>query len=77
MRGRGRPQPAQSRYAPPQMTGEQHKNQLMRLLYECRPHKLDEFTVDELLRTHSKVPAREVEYMLTIARQKRAGEARQ
>ncbi|ODP39272.1 hypothetical protein [Sphingomonas turrisvirgatae] len=74
MRGRGRPQA--SRYGSAEMTGAQHKAQLTRLLYECRPHMLDRYTVDELLRTHSKVPRREVEYLLTIARQKRAGEAR-
>lgn len=76
MRGGGRPQPA-SRFAPPQMTGAQHKAQLTRLLYECRPHMLDRYDVDELLRTHSKVPRKEVEYLLTIARQRRAGEPRQ
>lgn len=75
MRGRGRPQSA-SRWAAPQMTGAQHESQLIALLYQCRPHRLDEFTVDELLRTHSKVPRQKVEYLLQIARQKRSGEAR-
>lgn len=72
---RGRAAPT-SRFGSTEMTGAQHKLQLTRLLYECRPHRLDEFTVDELLRTHSKVPRKEVEYLLTIARQRRAGEGR-
>ena len=76
MRHRGRPQSA-SRFAPPQMTGAQHKNQLLRLLYSCRPHMLDRYTAEELHRTHSKMSLREVEYELTIARQKRAGEVRE
>lgn len=75
MRGRGRPQPA-SRFAAPQMTAAQHKTQLISLLYSCRPHMLDRYTAEELHRTHSKMSLREVEYALTIARQKRAGEVR-
>lgn len=73
---RGRVAPT-SRYGSTEMTGAQHKAQLTRLLYECRPHMLDRYTVDDLLCTHSKVPRKEVEYLLTIARQRRAGEPRQ
>ncbi len=58
------------------MTAAQHKTQLISLLYSCRPHMLDRYTAEELHRTHSKMSLREVEYELTIARQKRAGEAR-
>lgn len=64
------------RWAAPQMTAAQHKTQLISLLYSCRPHMLDRFTAEDLHRTHSKMALREVEYELTIARQKRAGEAR-
>lgn len=51
------------------------KARMVAMLYGCRPAALDRFTVDGLAATHS-VPVREVEYELTIARQKRAGEAR-
>ena len=64
------------RWAAPQMTAAQHKTQLISLLYSCRPHMLDRYTAEELHRTHSKMALREVEYLLIVARQKRAGEAR-
>lgn len=63
-----------NRFAPAAPTGADQKVSLIRQLYECRPHMLALYTVDELRRRYSKVPARVVEYELTIARQKRAGE---
>lgn len=69
-----RPQP--SRFQPPQRTATDQRASLQSLLYQCRPQMLDQYTVDGLLRTHSKLKAREVEYLLTIARQNRAGEVR-
>lgn len=72
-----RRQPPASRWASPQMTAAQHRTQLTSLLYSCRPHMLDRYTAEDLHRTHSKMPLREVEYLLIVARQKRAGEARE
>lgn len=65
-----------NQYAPRVRTAEDQRNDLQLLLFNCRPHMLDRYTVDELLRTHSKLPVKEVEYRLTIARQNRAGEPR-
>lgn len=65
-----------NRFQPPQRTAADQRHDLHMLLYQCRPHMLDAYTVDSLLRTHSKLKAKEVEYLLTIARQNRAGEAR-
>ena len=58
-----------------QITQVEAKAQLARLLYGCRPEKLAEYTVDGLARMYRVAP-REIEYALTIARQKRAGEMR-
>lgn len=63
-----------SRYGTNPETVAEARARLVQLLYCCRPHMLDVHTVDSLARTHSKVPLREIEYQLTIARQKRAGE---
>jgi hypothetical protein len=76
MRGRGRPQPA-SRFAAPQITGAQQETQLTRQLWECRPHMLDRYELDELCAKYNKVGRKKVEYLLTVARQKRAGEVRE
>lgn len=65
-----------SRFASKQTTGADQKCSLVRQLYECRPHMLDVYTLEELCRRYPKVDARVVEYELTIARQKRAGEPR-
>jgi hypothetical protein len=65
------------RWAAPRMTAAQHETQLISLLYSCRPHMLDRYTAEELHRTHSKMDLRKVEYLLIVARQKRAGEARE
>ena len=65
-----------NQYTPRQHTAEDQRNDLHLLLHQCRPHMLDRYTVDELLRTHRKLDAKEVEYRLTIARQNRAGEPR-
>ncbi|MBE7186046.1 MAG: hypothetical protein INR68_16740 [Methylobacterium mesophilicum] len=56
-----------------EVTAAQAKTQLMTLLYSARPAALATFTVEDLCRMY-RVPERVVEYELTIARQKRAGE---
>lgn len=65
-----------NRFQPPQRTAEDQRNDLRLMLYQCRPHMLDQYTVDGLLRTHSKLKAKEVECLLIVARQNRASEAR-
>lgn len=75
MRGRGRPQPA-NRFAAPQITGAQQEAQLTRQLWECRPHMLDGYDLDELCAKYNKVARQKVEYLLIVVRQKRAGEGR-
>ncbi len=67
---------APSRFAAPQMTGAQQETQLTRQLWECRPHMLDRYELDELCAKYNKVGRKKVEYLLTVVRQKRAGEAR-
>ena len=57
------------------LTTDQARVQLTMLLYNCRPKILDGLEVGELARMY-RVPPREIEYLLTIARQKRAGEPR-
>lgn len=65
-----------NQYAPKVRTAEDQKNELHLLLWQCRPKALDGFDVDTLRRTHSKLDPKLIEYMLTIARQNRAGEPR-
>ncbi len=65
-----------NRYGSPQRTAADHRQALKLMLFSCRPHMLDIYTVDSLQRTHSKLSVKEIEYELLIARQKRAGEAR-
>lgn len=68
--------PQQRNYGSKEVTGKDQKVQLLQWLYQCRPHMLDIATLDELRRRYSKVPAKEIEYLLIVARQQRAGEAR-
>lgn len=63
-----------NRFQPPQRTAADQRTDLQMMLYQCRPGMLAQYTVEGLLRTHSKLKAKEVEYLLTIARQNRAGE---
>lgn len=62
-----------SRYADKRLTVDQAKSQLIAMLYNCRPNMLATYTADSLAATH-RVPVKDCEYLLTIARQKRAGE---
>lgn len=68
MRGRGR---TQSKYPDKQLSCLAAKNQLLALLTGCTDAALAALTQDQLERMY-RVPAREIEYHLTIERQKRA-----
>ena len=65
-----------SRFAPKPMTGADQKARLISQLWDCRPHMLDVYTLEELLQKFPKVDRRVVEYELIRARQNRAGEPR-
>ncbi len=58
-----------------QLSVEQAKAQLTMFLYNAPIRALDAFTVEGLQRMY-RVQPREIEYLLTICRQKRAGEPR-
>lgn len=49
---------------------------LQAMLYNCRPNMLATYTPESLAATH-RVPVKDCEYLLTIARQKRAAETPQ
>ncbi len=44
---------------------------MMDFLYSCREHILAATTLEDLRRMYPRQPAREVEYALTIAKQRR------
>lgn len=58
-----------------QLSAQQAEAQMVSFLYNCRPAMLDSLTVDGLARMY-RVQPRVIEWRLTVARQKRAGEAR-
>lgn len=62
-----------SRYPDKQESAASARIRLQTMLYNCRPHMLATYTADTLAATH-RVPVKDCEYLLTIARQKRAGE---
>ena len=62
-----------SKYPSKQETRVSAKGRLVRILYGCTINALDAFTPEHLAATHN-VPLRECEYMLIVAKQKRAGE---
>lgn len=68
-RGNARRQPDK------QLSVEQAKGQLQMFLYNCPLATLDALTIEGLQRMY-RVQAREIECMLIVARQKRAGEQR-
>lgn len=47
------------------------KARMMDFLYSCREHILAATTLEDLRRMYPRQPAREVEYALTIAKQRR------
>lgn len=65
----------QSKYPDKQLTVMAARNQMLALVNGCTDAALATLTVDSLERMY-RVPRREIEYHLTIARQRRAGEAR-
>lgn len=67
---------ARQSHAQKQITGAGQETELITQLYSCRPAALDAYRLEDLQRRYSKVPARRVEYLLTIARQNRKDEAR-
>lgn len=60
-----------SRFPDKQITQQAARTQLASLLSGCTDERLAAFTVGGLARIH-RVPEREIEYELTIARQRRA-----
>jgi hypothetical protein len=70
-----RPRGNAQRHGEKQLSVEQAKAQLTMFLYNAPIRALDAFTVEGLQRMY-RVQPRDIEYLLTICRQKRAGEAR-
>lgn len=68
--------PAPNRFAPKQRTANDQRAELTSLLWQCRPHMLDIYTVESLSSKYSKLPPKEVECQLVVVRNKRAGEPR-
>lgn len=66
-----RPRGSAAKYPDKQLSAAQAKAQLMALLYTCRPERLAQLTIDSLASMY-RVNRREIEYELTIARQKEA-----
>lgn len=62
------------RYPDKQLSVAAAKGEMVSFLYTCRPDRLADVTVDDLVARH-RVDAKVAEYELTIARQKRSGEA--
>lgn len=65
-----------SRFADKRESAASAKARLQTMLYACTPVALAGYTADSLAATH-RVPVKECEYHLTIARQKRAAELAQ
>lgn len=63
-------------YAPKQRTAADQRQEFTLLLWQCRPHMLDSYSLEYLQNRFRKLPAKEVEATLIVVRQKRAGEAR-
>jgi hypothetical protein len=63
------------RYGNADVTAAEGRAQMRQFLYMCRADMLERVTPEELCRRHRGVTVRIAEYELTIARQKRAGEA--
>jgi hypothetical protein len=62
-----------SRYPDKRESAANAKARLIQMLYCCRPSALAGYTPDGLAATH-RVPVKDCEYLLIVARQKRAGE---